>query len=56
MRLKFLVEDALLTYQLRFGENPEYELVLRKFGTRKRVVLRIQGESFDPFGDKREQA
>ena len=49
MRLRLLIEHALLAYQAALGESAEFEMFLRKQGTRKRVVLRIRGDKIDPF-------
>ena len=51
LRLQFAAEEVLLTYQQKFGEEALFELYLDKRMGTSRVVLRIGGVSFDPFGD-----
>ena len=53
IRLRLLIENALLTYQSYLGENVEFEMVFRKAGVQK-AVFRICGEKIDPFKDVHE--
>jgi Na+/H+-dicarboxylate symporter len=53
IRLRLLIENALLTYQSRLGEDAEFEMIFRKMGVHK-VVIRVRGESIDPFEDVHE--
>ena len=50
LRVKLAAEDVLLTYRQKFGEEAAFSLYLEKRMGIPRVILRIVGESFDPFG------
>ena len=55
MRISLLLEEALLRYQEKFGEDYEFELIIRKwFGTPK-VLIRIQGKPYNPIDDNDEE-
>ncbi|MBR2039609.1 MAG: hypothetical protein IJ947_04375 [Phascolarctobacterium sp.] len=49
MRIKLAVEETLLSYQERFGEDKEISLVSRKRLGRPRIGISIIGERFNPF-------
>lgn len=50
LKLQFAAEEVLLTYQQKFGEDVSFELYLEKRMGTPRVLIRIAGESCDPFG------
>ncbi len=51
LRIKLATEEILIAFQQELGEKALLELYLEKrFGT-PRVVFRIPGASFDPFGN-----
>ena len=53
IRLRFLIENALLTYQARLGEETEFEMSFRTAGVYK-AIFRIRGARIDPFEDVNE--
>lgn len=53
IRLRLLIENALLTYQSCLGEDAEFEMFFRKAGMHK-AVFRIRGDRIDPFKDVQE--
>ena len=54
VRISLLLEEALLRYQEKFGEDHEFKLVIRKwFGTPK-VLIRIKGFPYNPIEDNNE--
>ena len=48
IRLRLLIENALLTYQERLGEDTDFDMSFRKAGVHK-AVFRVRGISIDPF-------
>ncbi|MBQ7631129.1 MAG: cation:dicarboxylase symporter family transporter [Selenomonadaceae bacterium] len=51
IRISLLLEEALLRYQEKFGEDYEFKLVIRKwFGTPK-VLIKIKGTPYNPIED-----
>ena len=55
LRLKLAAEEVLLTYQQKFGAEAKFEMYLEKRMRMPRIVLRIFGDSFDPFGSLNEE-
>ena len=54
LRISLLLEEALLRYQEKFGENYEFKVVIRKwFGTPK-VLIKIKGDAYNPIVDEGE--
>ncbi|MBR6013831.1 MAG: hypothetical protein IK062_08640 [Selenomonadaceae bacterium] len=54
IRLCFLIEEALLRFQEKFGEDYEFNFVIRKmFGT-PRVSIKIKGKPYNPIEDNDE--
>lgn len=54
MRLCLLIEEALLRFQDKFGEEQDFNFVTRKmFGT-PRVSIRIKGKPYNPLDDNDE--
>ena len=55
IRIGLLLEEALLRYQEKFGEDDEFKLVVRKwFGTPK-VLIKIKGKPYNPLEDNDEE-
>ena len=55
IRISLLLEEALLRYQEKFGEDYEFKLVIRKwFGTPK-VLIKIKGTPYNPIEDNNEE-
>ena len=51
IRIRLLLEEALLRYQEKFGEDYEFKLVTRKwFGTPK-ISIKIKGKPYNPLED-----
>ena len=51
IRISLLLEEALLRYQEKFGEDQKFKLVIRKwFGTPK-VLIKIKGAPYNPIED-----
>lgn len=54
-RVSLLLEEALLRYQEKFGEDYEFHLTIKKwFGTPK-VLLRIYGKPYNPIEDESDE-
>ena len=49
LRLCMMLEEALLNYRGHFGENTSIMLHTKKLLGRIQIVIRLVGESFDPF-------
>ena len=55
VKICFLIEESLLRYQEKFGENYNFKLVARKwFGTPK-ILIKIKGEPYNPVADNDEK-
>ena len=55
VKISLLIEEALLRYQEKFGENHDFKLVIRKwFGTPK-VLIKIKGTTYNPLEDNDEE-
>ncbi len=55
IRVSLLLEEALLRYQEKFGEDHEFKLIIRKwFGTPK-VLIKIKGIPYNPIDDNDEE-
>ena len=55
IRLSLLLEETLLRYQEKFGEDHNFKLVIRKwFGTPK-VLIKIKGTTYNPLEDNDEE-
>ena len=55
IKISLLLEEALLRYQEKFGEDHEFKLIIKKwFGTPK-VLIRIKGMPYNPIEDNDEQ-
>ena len=55
LRNRLLLEEALLRYQEHFGEQVEVDLSQERHLRQDILVLRIPGESFDPFSCTEQQ-
>lgn len=54
IRLRLLIEEALLRYQEKFGEDYEFSFITKKwFGTPK-ILIRIKGTPYNPIEDNSE--
>lgn len=51
LRLQLAAEEVLLTYQQKFGEDTPFELYMEKRLKTPRIILRVTGNSCDPFGN-----
>lgn len=55
LRISLLLEEVLLRYQEKFGEDYEFNLIIKKwFGTPK-VLIRIKGTPYNPIEDNDEE-
>ncbi len=54
IRVTLLLEEALLRYQEKFGEEHEFKLVIRKWFGTPRVLIKIKGVPYNPMDDKDE--
>lgn len=50
-RIRLSIEEILLKYSERLGENKSFELVMSKRFRTLRIELSVSGESFDPFSE-----
>lgn len=55
LRIRLTAEEILLSFQQEFGDKALLELYLEKRMGTPRVVFRIPGASFDPFGNLSEE-
>lgn len=54
IKICLLIEEALLRYQEKFGENHEFSFITKKwFGTPK-ILIRIKGTPYNPIEDNSE--
>ena len=49
LKICLVVEEALLRYRERFGAEHNFELYTRKWLSSPRIVLRVNGEPFNPL-------
>ena len=54
LRIKLTLEEILLEYQAKFGEDATYKLKYKKRLSAIKVELEISGESFSPFENENE--
>ena len=54
LRIKLTLEEILLEYQAKFGEDATYKLKYKKRLSAIKVELEISGESFNPFENENE--
>ena len=55
VKICFLIEESLLRYQEKFGEDYNFKLVARKwFGTPK-ILIKIKGTPYNPINDNSEE-
>lgn len=55
IRLSLLIEEALLRYQEKFGEDKEFKLVTRKWLGTPKVLIKIKGFPYNPIEDNNEE-
>ena len=53
-RIRLSIEEILLKYSERLGENKSFELVMSKKFRTLRIEFSVSGESFDPFSEDEE--
>ena len=56
LRIKLTVEEVLLEYQARFGENAAYKLKYTKRLSAIRVEIEVVGERFNPLENENENS
>ena len=49
IRIRILVEEALLCYQKEFGEEHEFSLLKRRWLGVPKILIRLEGKPFDPL-------
>ena len=54
LRVGLLLEEALLRYQEKFGEEHEFKLVIKKWFSTPKVLIRIKGVPYNPIEDNDE--
>ena len=52
IRLCMMVEEVLLDYQRRFGEDREFTMKLGKIFRRNEIIVQLNGERLDPFEEE----
>lgn len=55
IRLGLLIEEALLRYQEKFGEDQEFKLVTRKWLGTPKVLIKIKGFPYNPIEDNNKE-
>ena len=56
LRVKLTVEEVLLEYQAKFGEEATYKLKYTKRLSAIRVEIEVAGESFNPLENENENS
>ncbi len=51
LKICLLLEEALLRYQEKFGEEQEFQLVTKKWLGTPRISIKIKGKPFNPLED-----
>lgn len=54
IKLCFLLEEALLRFQEKFGESHEFNFVVKKWLGTPRVLIRVKGSPYNPLEDNSE--
>lgn len=49
LRFRLMLEEILLNYRDRFGEEKAFTLLCTKRFSRPQIVMTVEGESFEPF-------
>lgn len=49
VKLCLLIEEALLQYQAKFGENYEFNFKMRKILSAMKIIIRVKGEPLNPL-------
>ena len=55
VRISLLIEETLLRYQEKFGEDHEFKLVIRKWLGTPKVLIKIKGIPYNPIEDTDEE-
>lgn len=55
LRVGLLLEEALLRYQEKFGEEHEFKLVIRKWLGTPKVLIKIKGVPYNPIEDNNDE-
>lgn len=55
VRISLLIEEALLRYQEKFGEEHEFKLVIRKWFSTPKVLIKIKGFPYNPIEDNTDE-
>ena len=50
-KICLLLEEALIRYQEKFGEEQEFQLVTKKWLGTPRISIKIKGKPFNPLED-----
>ena len=51
MRLSLLVEEALLRFQEKFGEEQQFTVIIKKWLGMPKVFIRLKGRAYNPLED-----
>lgn len=51
IRISLLLEESLLRYQEKFGEDHEFKLIIRKWLGTPKVLIKIKGVPYNPIED-----
>lgn len=51
VKITLILEEALILYQGKFGENQEYEVRMKKYFGAPKVIIRIKAEPFNPLNE-----
>ena len=55
IKISLLLEEALLRYQEKFGEEHEFKLIVKKWFSTPKVLIRIKGIPYNPIEDHNDE-
>lgn len=55
IKICFLIEESLLRFQEKFGEDQEFKFVTRKWFSTPKILIKIKGLPYNPIDDNDEQ-
>ena len=54
IKIRLLLEETLIRYQEKFGEDHRFSVVIRKWFGTPRVLIKVRGTTYNPLDDKSE--
>lgn len=55
IKVCLLMEEALLRYKEKFGENAEFRFIAKKWFSSPHILIRIRGDAYNPLAEKSEE-